>query len=165
MDGEVITIGTPEDVGGLPHIYIRPFQSTDQPAAKALILAGLAAHWGYLDPNKNRDLDDIGHSYANAIFLVAYLGDELVGTGALVSLNSTTAEIKRMSVAAAYQRRGIGRLLLNQLITSALGLGYQQIQLETTATWQQAINFYQKAGFCLTHIKEGDAYFKLDLHS
>jgi ribosomal protein S18 acetylase RimI-like enzyme len=144
-------------------ITIRPFQPTDQQAAKALILAGLVAYWGRLDPDKNPDLDDIAGSYAGAVFLVAYRGDELVGTGALLALNPTTAEIKRMSVAAHYQRQGIGRLLLNRLISQARADGYRQIQLETTATWQQAINFYQKAGFVLTHYRDGDAYFQMTL--
>jgi ribosomal protein S18 acetylase RimI-like enzyme len=144
-------------------IIIKPFQPNDQQAARALILAGLTAHWSRLDPDKNPDLDDIASSYANATFLVAYRGDELVGTGALVPLSPTTAEIKRMSVTAKYQRQGIGRLLLDHLINLARADGYHHIQLETTATWQQAISFYQKAGFVLTHFADGDAYFKLDL--
>jgi putative acetyltransferase len=144
-------------------ITIRPFQPSDQPAAKALILAGLTAHWGQLDATLNRDLNDIARSYANATFLVACLNDELIGTGALVALNPTTAEIKRMSVAAQYQRQGIGRLLLDHLLNQARAAGYRTIRLETTATWQQAINFYQKAGFTLTHFANGDAYFQLDL--
>jgi ribosomal protein S18 acetylase RimI-like enzyme len=144
-------------------IIIKPFQPDDQQAVKALILAGLAADWGRLDQDKNPDLDDIATSYANATFLVAYLGDELIGTGALVPLGPTTAEIKRMSVAAKYQRQGIGRLLLDHLLDQARANGCRHIQLETTATWQQAISFYQKAGFTLTHFANGDAYFQLDL--
>jgi putative acetyltransferase len=144
-------------------ITIRPFQTNDQPAAKALILAGLTARWGQLDPTLNPDLNDIAHSYANATFLVACLNDELIGTGALVPLDATTAEIKRMSVTAKYQRQGIGRLLLDHLLKQARADGYHHIQLETTATWQQAISFYQKAGFVLTHFADGDAYFSLEL--
>ncbi|MFO7539959.1 MAG: GNAT family N-acetyltransferase [Chloroflexota bacterium] len=144
-------------------ITIRPFQPADQQAAKALILAGLTAHWGRLDPTKNPDLDNIAASYAGATFLVAYREDDLIATGALVPLSPTTAEIKRMSVAATYQRQGIGRLLLDHLLTQGRAAGYRTIQLETTATWQQAIRFYQKAGFALTHFANGDAYFQLDL--
>jgi len=144
-------------------ITIRAFQANDQPAAKALILAGLTAHWGHLDPTQNPDLDDIGSSYAGATFLVVYRDAELIGTGALVPLNATTAEIKRMSVATNYQRQGIGRLLLDHLLNQARAAGYCTIQLETTATWQQAVSFYQRAGFTLTHLTNGDAYFQLDL--
>jgi ribosomal protein S18 acetylase RimI-like enzyme len=146
-----------------PQIVVRPFQPADQPAVKTLILAGLSDHWRRLDPDKNPDLDDVATSYAGATFLVAYREDELVGTGALVPLSSTTAEIKRMSVAAKYRRQGIGRLLLDHLLAQARSHGCDHIQLETTATWQQAINFYQKAGFRLTHFANGDAYFRLDL--
>jgi putative acetyltransferase len=146
-----------------PPITIRRFQPADQDAAKSLILAGLAAHWGWLDPTQNPDLEDIAGSYAEAVFLVAHRGSELVGTGALVPVSPVTAEIKRMSVAAPYQRQGIGRLILDHLLEQAHAQGYRHIQLETTATWQQAINFYQKAGFRLTHVTAGDAYFWLDL--
>lgn len=144
-------------------ITIRTFQANDQPAAKALILAGLTAHWGHLDPIQNPDLDDIAGSYAGATFLVACRDNKLIGTGALVQLDPTTAEIKRMWVAVNYQRQGIGRLLLDHLLNQARAGGYRTIQLETTATWQQAVNFYQKAGFTLTHLTNGDAYFKLHL--
>ena len=44
-------------------ILIRPFQLKDQDAAKALILSGMKEHWGFIDPTKNPDLDDIATYY------------------------------------------------------------------------------------------------------
>ena len=39
--------------------------------------------------------------------------------------------------------------------------------LETTATWTDAVQFYERFGFELTHYEDGafgrDAYFRLDL--
>ena len=37
----------------MPPIRIRPFDPSDQPAARALILAGLREHWGWLEPGTN----------------------------------------------------------------------------------------------------------------
>ncbi|MCZ7673141.1 MAG: hypothetical protein M5U34_41515 [Chloroflexi bacterium] len=50
----------------------RPFSPTDQAAAKALILAGLAEHWGTLDLSLNSDLNDIQASYVDngGVFIV-----------------------------------------------------------------------------------------------
>ena len=144
-------------------ILIRPFRSKDQNRVKDLILAGLAEHWGVLDPSLNPDLDDITTSYAGAVFLVACIGPMLVGTGALLPRSTETAEIVRMSVERSFRRRGIGRLILNRLLQEAQQGGYHQVVLETTATWQGAVDFYTANGFRVTQCQDGDQYFRLDL--
>jgi len=144
-------------------ITIRPFQPADQAEAKALILAGLVEHWGFLDPTLNPDLDDIASHYAEATFVIARQGGRLVGTGALVPRSTAQAEIVRMSVAKELRRQGIGRLLLHRLCLSAQAQGFQQVILETTDTWHGVIRFYQQFGFQLTHYHAGDVYFALEL--
>lgn len=138
---------------------IRPFQTTDQPAAKALILAGLAAHWGWLDPTRNPDLDNIAASYTSGVFLVAYDRGELVGTGALIPAGKRAGQLVRMSVAESRRRQGLGRGLLQALITAARERGYTRLVLETTATWAEAIAFYEANGFHRSHEADGDVYF------
>src|SRR5512146_2833208 len=103
------SLGSGEEASACPLIEIRAYRAGDQGAARALILAGLAEHWGQIDPGRNPDLNDIAASYAGAFFAVACLEDRLVGTGALVPRSAETAEIVRMSVAAPLRRRGIGR--------------------------------------------------------
>ena len=150
-------------------LCLRPFRPGDQPAARALILAGLAERWGALDPTLNPDLDDIAASYAGGVFLVATLGDRLVGTGALRPWSSGTglacedAEIVRMSVATDVRRQGIGRHILDALCAAARARGCRRVVLETTSTWTDAITFYEGAGFRRTHTQGGDTYFALDL--
>lgn len=144
-------------------ILIRPFRPEDQKRVKDLILAGLAEHWGNLDPSRNPDLDDITTSYAGTVFLVACIGAQPVGTGALLHRAVDTCEIVRMSVEKSFRRRGIGRLILNQLLQAAQQAGYQQVVLETTATWQEALDFYTANGFQASHCLDGDQYFRLDL--
>jgi ribosomal protein S18 acetylase RimI-like enzyme len=120
-------------------------------------------HWGSLDPSKNPDLKEIFSSYRDHVFLVAREEGEIVGCGALVHESDGIARIVRMSVAAHRRRLGIGQLILWHLVRTARQKGYRQIVLETTETWQDAVSFYERNGFCTTHFVDGDRYFVLDL--
>ena len=147
----------------MKQLLITPFHPDDQAAVKQLILAGLVEHWGFLDPTKNPDLEDIAASYHAVTFLVARQEEEIVGTGALVPRQAGTAEIVRMSVAQQHRRSGIGRRILAALIAQARAQGFQRVILETTATWQEVIEFYLRCGFRITHYQDGDVYFLLEL--
>jgi ribosomal protein S18 acetylase RimI-like enzyme len=142
---------------------IQPFQPEHQAGARDLILAGLVEHWGQLDPDRNKDLQDIGASYSQAVFLVALHQDRVIATGALIPATDGTAQIVRMSVATDMRRKGIARALLQSLCTRAHTLEVRQLVLETTETWQDAIAFYENFGFKKTHTLNGDIYFRLTL--
>ncbi|MGB7537131.1 MAG: GNAT family N-acetyltransferase [Anaerolineales bacterium] len=145
-------------------LTIRPFQAEDQAAAKNLILDGLRERWKNLDPSKNPDLDDIAASYSGGRFRVAVLGGRIVGTGALVPRAEGEMEVRRMSVRRDLRRRGIGGAILRRLIEDACASGCRRIILETTSDWKDAVAFYQKRGFCITHRQGGDTYFLLELN-
>lgn len=145
-------------------IEIVPFHLKDQEPVRNLILAGLEEYWGPLDESKNPDLCNIAKSYHKGTFLVAWLDHEIVGTGAYVPRSVESVEIVRMSVARDLRAQGIGKKLLCELCRRAYQCGYKQVILETTATWQKAIAFYQAVGFQKTHYSDGDVYFALDLH-
>lgn len=142
-------------------VTIRPFHPQDQHAAKTLILDGLAAHWGFLDPTLNPDLDDIARNYAHGRFLVAKLGSQLVGTGAIIPEAPGVWRVVRMSVSKNHRRQGIGRQLLDALIEEAKARNARQIVLETTATWHDAIAFYTQYGFTPIGEWNGDKHFAL----
>jgi putative acetyltransferase len=147
----------------LQNTTIVPFKPAYQAEAKNLILAGLVEHWGTLDPTKNPDLDDISSSYANGQVLVAIHDEEVIGTGAIVPKDNKTAEIVRMSVATNMRRKGIGKVILNQLCDYARSIGCRRVVLETTDSWHEVIAFYKRYGFQITHYLDGDVYFALDL--
>ncbi|NWF79438.1 MAG: GNAT family N-acetyltransferase [Chloroflexi bacterium] len=144
-------------------LSIVSFEPEHQSPVRALILAGLAERWGVLDPARNGDLEDIAFSYRNADVLVALLGDRVVGAGVCVPRSPAVGEIVRMSVAGDLRRHGIGRAVLQTLCVRAQTAGLTRIVLETTATWDDAIRFYLRYGFQMTHAKDGDVYFALDL--
>ncbi len=52
-----------------------------------------------------------------------------------------------LHVAAAYQRRGLGRRLLEEVVRMAEREGCRVVGLETQTTNVPAITFYRRAGF------------------
>lgn len=142
-------------------IEIRPFHPQDQSATKQLILAGLAEHWGALNPSLNPDLNDIARSYSGQTFLVAVQGKNIVGCGALIEEGGGEYGcIVRMSVALQKRRQGIGRYLLHELETAAQQRNFSKILLETTQTWHNAITFYQSNGFQIVDQHSDNTHFE-----
>lgn len=153
---------------------IRPFRPADQTAAKALIQAGLAEHFGYLDPTANPDLDDINAAYAAAedVFFIVELGEEIIGTGALQEETAVDpaspaqppcGRIVRVSVAPAYRRRGIGRAITDYLIEVARQRRYRWLLVETNDDWRGAIRLYREAGFQSYAHCNGEIHMALSL--
>jgi GNAT superfamily N-acetyltransferase len=143
-------------------LLIQPFSSADQPAVKALVLQGLEEHWGELDLSLNPDLNDIASSYADGLFLCAWLGDELVGTGAIVPEKDGVMRVVRMSVQRERRRMGIASRILQALLDEARRRNCRAVVLETTETWDDAIGFYLRHGFRIVEHRDGDAHFELN---
>jgi putative acetyltransferase len=80
-------------------------------------------------------------------FLVARLGRQPVGCGALRRIDENTAEIKRMYVAPAGRRQGIARRVLTELERHAVGFGYRAIRLETGIRQPEAQHLYESLGY------------------
>lgn len=81
------------------------------------------------------------------LLLVAELGDEPVGCGALRFHVDGVCEIKRMWVAPAARGMGLGRRLLVALEARAAEQGARVLRLETNRTLTEAISLYRSAGF------------------
>jgi putative acetyltransferase len=80
-------------------------------------------------------------------FLVAYLGDEAVGCGALRFLAAGVGEIKRMFVLPEFRGKGIARAILSALEARAVELGWDSVRLETGTKQPEAISLYKSAGY------------------
>ena len=127
-------------------VLVRPFRPDDQVAVRRLILDGLGEHFGVVDEGINSDLDGIAATYADATFLVAELGTQIAGTGALVYEGDGIARIVRMSVRKEQRRCGIATAILARLLDEARASGYRQAVLET-GFWRDSIGFYKSRGF------------------
>ena len=128
-------------------VVVRAFDAADQDAARALILDGLAAHFGFLDETLNRDLDDIAATFADGAFFVATIDGVVAGTGGFHLQADGTANIVRMSTASYHRRSGVGSAVLHRLIEEARARACHRITLATNADWDDAIGFYRTAGF------------------
>ena len=146
-------------------LMIRPFTVADQTSTRALILAGLADHFGVLDETMNPDLNDIAGIYLlpGSTFVVADLDTEIVGCGALITEAPGTGRLVRMSVSRNHRGHGIGRALVNHLLAAARGRGDKRIVVETNDDWSDAIGLYLACGFTRYDHRDGEVHLDLDL--
>jgi len=70
-----------------------------------------------------------------------------VGLDPSTQPNSTAAELRRMVVSPSYQRRGVGSILLANLITHAREGGLSTIVLSTSMFQKAAMQMYEHFGF------------------
>jgi GNAT superfamily N-acetyltransferase len=138
-----------------PHFHITPFTNTHQSEARSLILQGLGEHWGWIDEQINTDLVDIAVSYSSGHFILGFLDNILVATGALIPESETSLRIVRMSVDREYRRQGIATGILDHLIRLARSSGVRSLVLETNEPWVGVIRFYLEYGFQITAQGEG----------
>jgi putative acetyltransferase len=86
-------------------------------------------------------------SQGRGAFLVAYIGENAIGCGAVRRIEPHVAEIKRMYVAPDVRGCGIGRQILDALEAESRQLGARRLVLETGPRQPEAIALYERAGF------------------
>lgn len=79
--------------------------------------------------------------------LLARLGNQIVGTAALVYVAPGVFELAKMSVDDAFQGQKIGLLLGEAALARARSLGAHEVWLESNRRLAPALNLYQKLGF------------------
>ena len=80
-------------------------------------------------------------------FLVIYADGKPVAGGGIKRDDDGVAEIKRMYVAPAARRQGLGRRLLEALEEAARELGYARIRLDTGERQPHVRAMYERAGY------------------
>ena len=94
-----------------------------------------------LDHPEQRILDGGGR------ILFALIGDEVVGTCALLQESAGVYELTKMAVTSGYQGGGIGRQLLDAAIAEFQRIDGTTLFLETHSSLKAAISLYERAGF------------------
>jgi predicted GNAT family N-acyltransferase len=84
--------------------------------------------------------------------VVAFIGDEPVGTGRITA-DARAGRIGRMAVLAAHRGRGVGRELLQTLIGIGRDQGLERFVLSAQC---QAVPFYERMGF----VADGPIYIE-----
>ncbi len=82
-------------------------------------------------------------------FWSAWAGEEIVGMGALKWLDDRRGEIKSMRVADAWLGKGVGRAILDHIVSEARRMGMTSLWLETGSgdAFAPALRLYETAGF------------------
>ena len=88
--------------------------------------------------------DELGH--ANRSYVVATEGDEIVGYGGFMLVESD-AHITTLSVTPGQRRRRLGTRILLALVERAVGRGARHLTLEVRATNTDAQLLYERFGF------------------
>ena len=80
--------------------------------------------------------------------MLAYWEDQIAGCIALTKIkNEEACEMKRLYVKPSFRKNKIGRILVEELLTSARDRKYQKMKLDTFQKLEAAIHLYEKFGF------------------
>lgn len=103
----------------------------------------------------------IGHG---GMIYFALLGNEVVGTCAVMPHGSGTLELAKMAVSPAAQGRGIGRLLGEACIAFARATPAHTLMLASNSTLAPAIHLYERLGFRHAPMPPGNEYARADVY-
>jgi ribosomal protein S18 acetylase RimI-like enzyme len=127
------------------------------PAAALLgQLVADGAALGWLEPPGHAEVasllrDVAGGPRGDACLAAAWAGGDLAGLGYWQRYARPTyrphADVRRVAVAPARQGRGIGRLLMTELISSAADAGIEILTLDFRGDNERAARLYQSLGF------------------
>jgi GNAT superfamily N-acetyltransferase len=131
-------------------MHVRRIKATDHDSVwnlHHLALKATGAHLG--DGEWDDDLRRIDSVYLEngGEFLVGEFDGRLVAMGALKRTCAARAEIKRMRVHPDFQRRGLGRRMLEALETHSRSAGFRVLHLDTTDLQPAAVRLYTDRGY------------------
>jgi carbonic anhydrase len=97
-----------------------------------------------------KELAELPGAYAppNGRLLLACDNGRLAGCVALRKIGDGVCEMKRLFVRREFQRKGLGRHLVNAIVSEAKQIGYQRMRLDTLPPkMTTAIALYRSLGF------------------
>ena len=130
---------------------IRP----DDNAALAVIIRDSLAEFGankpgtvYFDPTTDALFDLFQEE--GSIYFVAEEGGRLVGGAGLFpsfGLPDGVCELVKMYLHKDIRGKGLGKLLIERCLDTALYMGYRKVYIETMPELRKAVSVYEKFGF------------------
>ena len=131
-------------------IYHVARRDSDEVSIIALTLTPLPAPRSYSFPYSAEELARYAQLVNGPFALGAYDGEAWVGVALGERRDwNRTVWLHEFHVDPAYQRRGIGRRLIDELAARAAAAGLRALVLEAQNTNVPAIRFYRRVGFTL----------------
>lgn len=140
-------------------VQVRTFRSGDEADFRRLNEAWIAKYFGVEAKDLEAFDDPMSKIVAKGgeIFL-AMIDDSVVGCVALIKMSDGEYELAKMATDENFQRRGIGRAVINAAIAWARLKDARRIYLETNHTLDAAIALYESSGF--VHIPPRPSVYK-----
>ena len=134
-----------------PEFRLREAEAGDGAAVRAVVAAVMNEYGLLSDLEVNdADLRDFVASYRDrggSFRVVTTSEGVIVGCGGLYPIDDREAEIRRMYLLPEARGAGIGRKLLEELISVATERRFERVSLETASVLKEAISLYRKRGF------------------
>lgn len=132
-------------------MQICPATTPEQIAAIRILFQEYAA-WLRIDLRYQRFDDELAalpgvYAPPRGRLLLAAGTGGFAGCIALRPIGETVGEMKRLFVRPAYQNHGLGRRLVQQVISEAKNIGYSTMRLDTLPFMRGAIRLYESSGF------------------
>lgn len=125
----------------------------------------------YLEIQKyDNEIDNLEDKYGMpwGRLYIAFYEKQVAGCIALRKLNESECEMKRLYVKPEFRNKGIGKMLVEKVVSDSKEIGYSSMLLDTLPFLQKAIKMYRKMGFyeveCYNDSPlDSTIYMKLDL--
>ena len=130
---------------------LREATTDDARAIRAVVVAVMDEYGLSSDLEGNdadlRDFVTAYHERGGAFRVVTSTEGDIVGCGGLYPIDERQAEIRRMYLLPRARGLGIGRKLLEELISLAKERRFERVVLETASVLKEAISLYRNRGF------------------
>ena len=99
---------------------------------------------------------------------LAYVNGQLAGCIGMRRLDAENCELKRLYVKPAFRGNGLGKKLIDRIVSDAREVGYRHLVLDTLPFLKTALRIYGEYGFYETESYNGSPmenliYLRLDL--
>lgn len=104
--------------------------------------------------------EDIEQDIENKWVLVAYIGEEIVGSLRLEILEGGIAYLSRFAVSPVNQNMGIGKSMMHTVDSIMRKCHVKQLQLHTASKITGLIRFYYGRGFYIDSTSKDEGYIR-----
>ena len=133
-----------------PGFVFREASNEDSAGISELVFNVLKEYGLKPDPNDtDADLLQIFDSYQKqgGFFCLIEKQGRILGCAGIYNLSASKCELRKMYLHPSIRGKGIGKFLLEQMLSKAKELRFSKMTLETASVLKEAISLYKRYGF------------------